>query len=301
VGNTPPVAVIRLGQGQEEFNIFRFGATESHDEETPITELLVRWDWNNDGSWDTGYSTNKIENHQYLQSGTYTAKLEVKDSGGLMDTSTVTFTVHYNIGILTDSRDDHKYYYCEIGSQTWMIENLAFLPSVSPPETGSSIDPRYYVFGYYGTSVNEAKPMINSWGVMYNLPGALIACPPGWHLPIDEEWKILEKFLGMNPSQADSTGWRNSGTVGKKLKSPSAWYPDNTGDNSSGFNAGPNAYRYGNGRFGASNPSNTFFWSPSVLNEQFALYRGLDGLFDGVKRWGFDTSLGLSVRCLRDE
>ena len=34
------------------------------------------------------------------------------------------------------------------------------------------------------------------------------ACPTGWHLPSDDEWKQLEMHLGMSQSEADVTGWR---------------------------------------------------------------------------------------------
>jgi uncharacterized protein (TIGR02145 family) len=49
---------------------------------------------------------------------------------------------------------------------------------------------------------------------LYNWPAAIAACPAGWHLPTDEEWKILEKNQGMTNSDGDATEWRNSGTVG---------------------------------------------------------------------------------------
>ena len=34
--------------------------------------------------------------------------------------------------------------------------------------------------------------------------GDLVA---GWHLPTDEEWKTLEKHLGMSAADADKLGW----------------------------------------------------------------------------------------------
>jgi len=43
------------------------------------------------------------------------------------------------------------------------------------------------------------------------------ACPTGWHLPSDDEWKQLEMYLGMSQIEADATEWR--GTVeGVKLR-----------------------------------------------------------------------------------
>lgn len=67
---------------------FTFDASGSSDKEDPTSALVVRWDWENDGTWDTDFSTNKIATHQYLKEGIYTIRLEVKDTSGLTDSAT---------------------------------------------------------------------------------------------------------------------------------------------------------------------------------------------------------------------
>jgi hypothetical protein len=49
--------------------IFTFDATSSSDEEDLPATLLVRWDWESDGIFDTDYSTNKSLDHQYTGVG----------------------------------------------------------------------------------------------------------------------------------------------------------------------------------------------------------------------------------------
>jgi hypothetical protein len=46
---------------------FNFDASGVWDGETDPASLQVRWDWENDGTWDTGYSTTKTASHDYAQ------------------------------------------------------------------------------------------------------------------------------------------------------------------------------------------------------------------------------------------
>ncbi len=113
----------------------------------------------------------------------------------------------------TFSYDGVSYAYKFYNTQTWMIDNLAYLPSVSPSSNGSDSSPFYYVMGYEGSSVSAAKATdsYKTYGVLYNWEAAKTACPPGWRLPTDEEWKILEFLLGMDLSETDEDGFRISG------------------------------------------------------------------------------------------
>lgn len=204
-------------------------------------------------------------------------------------------------GSLIDSRDSYSYKWITIGTQMWMVENLAYLPSVSSSYDGSYSDPYYYVYGYEGTSVSSAKATDNytTYGVIYNWEAAKIACPTGWHLPSDDEWKILEKHLGMSHSDADDIGARYSGDVGKKLKSTSGWIHNGNGNNSSGFNVLPGGYRTDAGGFGLLGYGGNF-WSSTEDAWSNAWFRNLDYYDHAVARNGNHRRYNLSVRCLKN-
>lgn len=86
--NTPPVADFTVDpETGGTTTIFTFDASGSYDETDDLSVLEARWDWNNDGVWDTSYSTDKTATSLFTVTGTYTVVLEVKDTGGLMGTT----------------------------------------------------------------------------------------------------------------------------------------------------------------------------------------------------------------------
>lgn len=86
---TPPTAAFTVDptNGQLE-TVFDFDASDSSDAEDPDAALQVRWDWTNDGSWDTGFRADRTATHSYAVEGAFTVRLEVLDSSGLTDTTT---------------------------------------------------------------------------------------------------------------------------------------------------------------------------------------------------------------------
>ncbi|MCU0857651.1 MAG: hypothetical protein MUC65_04520 [Pontiellaceae bacterium] len=97
----------------------------------------------------------------------------------------------------TDTRDGNTYRVVRIGNQCWMAENLKYLPAVCPATTTPDGDPFHFVYDYQGRNLNEAKATAHyrNYGVLYNWPAALTACPPGWHLPSDAECSGIVDFL----------------------------------------------------------------------------------------------------------
>lgn len=180
------------------------------------------------------------------------------------------------MGEFIDSRDGKTYKWIKIGTQVWMAENLNYLTSI-----GSAC---------YDNKEDNCK----IYGRLYTHEKAKNACPNGWYLPSDGDWKVLEQYLGMSKKYADEVSWRDSGSVGCYLKSTYYWPKNSVGTNSSGFNALPGGYSYrGNNKiYYASLGHMAYFWS------SFSWYRELN-IGGGIKRDIIDNKRYYSVRCIR--
>ena len=287
-----------------DFNASPTSITEGQSVQFTDKSTYNPTDW----VWDFGDGkTSTVQNptHVYNNAGIYTITLMVSNSFG-HDAKTLENYVNVSKtsvqpNSFTDSRDGKTYKWVQIGSQIWMAENLAWLPKVSPSSAGSNTVPYYYVYNYNGTNVTAAKAtdIYRTYGVLYNLPAALSACPAGWHLPSDTEWKQLEIFLGMTQSQADLSNWRDT-EVGTKLKATSGWNLDGNGTNSSGFSALPGGQR---ATFGFSGIWIRGFWlSSTEWYSTIAWSRGLGYSGSNIYRGpGPDyDECGYSVRCVKD-
>lgn len=180
----------------------------------------------------------------------------------------------------TDPRDGQTYNILTIGSQTWFAENLNY-------ETPNSS-------WYDNSSANG-----DIYGRLYTWDAALTACPSGWHLPTDDEWKTLEMALGMSQSEADAPGWRGT-DQGIQMKSTSGWIYNGNGTNSSGFNALPGGASYSDGSFVPGLGGSGSWWSATGYSGARAWTRGLYYDDDKVSRYSSDKPVGRSVRCLKD-
>ncbi len=91
--NTAPAAVATVTPTEGDvLTVFEFNASGCTDAEDPSAALEVRWDWNNDGTWDTNWSTNKNATHVF-DAGSHTIGLAVRDTGGLVNNTTVAIVV----------------------------------------------------------------------------------------------------------------------------------------------------------------------------------------------------------------
>ncbi|MFO7615950.1 MAG: FISUMP domain-containing protein [Bacteroidales bacterium] len=214
-------------------------------------------------------------------------------------------SVKQTTGEFTDARDGKIYRMVQIGEQVWMAENLAYLPKVSQAKVQGGV----WVYDFDSNSVTEAKAMDNYkiYGCLYDWKTAVAKnhgngkdiCPVGWHLPTDQEWKILESHLGMDPADVDKDATRISGKVGRQLKATRGWDDNGGGVNESGFSALPGGCRNTAGYF-INLGRAAAFWTSEGADADYAWNRILLFNSTGVDRMIWSKLNGRSVRCVRD-
>jgi uncharacterized protein (TIGR02145 family) len=281
--NSNPTCFITAPADGDEFGLgFPVEITvDSEDEDGSIVEVRYYIDDKGIGSSDN-FPYSYIWNTSGEELGTHIIKAKAFDNkGGSQE-------YEINISLITtnsflDSRDNEIYLSVLIGEQWWMAENLNY------NATGSSV---------YENNSNYGEV----YGRLYNWNAAINACPDGWHLPSDNEWKELEIFLGMSEQEADD--YYNRGTnEGGKLKGigTSYWESPNYGaTNQSNFNALPGGGMDEYNDFFYNIGSHAYFWSSSENGYFYALIRGLGAEYQTVLRDVKSKDNAYSVRCIKD-
>jgi len=192
-----------------------------------------------------------------------------------------TFNFGLNVqcpGMSTIEYGGQEYNTVQIYNQCWLKENLNYDLENS------------WCYGNEEENCNE-------FGRLYDWESAIHACPQGWHLATDEEWKILEGAIdsqyGIGDPIWDQTGYRGF-DVGFKLKSQNNW----NGSNTSGFTVLPGGYRNQSGYF-YELWTTASIWTASP-SSSMAFYRILNGQLNSNGRGESTRTSGKSVRCFKN-
>jgi uncharacterized protein (TIGR02145 family) len=200
--------------------------------------------------------------------------------------------------------EGNTYKTIQIGSQTWMAENLRttkFRNGVSIPNITDNSQWQNNTTGAF-TSYNSNTNNDCPYGKLYNwyaVANTNQLCPTGWDVPTDAEWNVLIANLdpAYNPTVVNSS---QSAVAGGILKSIGTQYwqsPNNEATNSSGFSALPGGYLF-NGSFLFIGSVCTW-WTSTEYDANNALNRGGNWNNGRVVRNSIPKTVGMSVRCLQ--
>lgn len=202
-----------------------------------------------------------------------------------------------SIFVACTDADSNNYAIVLINTQTWMAENLKVGTRIDgiQDQTDNGVIEKYC---YDNDEANcDTYGGLYKWGEMMQYvttPGVMGICPPGWHIPTDEEWTTLTDFL---LGTYDAGGKMKS--VGTIKAGTGLWHFPNSGaTNESGFTVLPAGCRLGGGNFDYLT-TRAHFWSSTEDTPLYAWYRTLYYGSKGVNRES-SKSRGLSVRCVQD-
>ena len=182
------------------------------------------------------------------------------------------------------------------------------IPEVTDPTQWSNLNTG--AWSYYNN--DPTKHRLYNWYAVAgihdtdpNTPNKEFA-PEGWHVPTDGEWTTLEEHLIANGYNYDETTAGNK--IAKAMSSTTGWNSstwagapgnDQSSNNSSGFNAFPEGYRFNVGSFNSEGFS-AVFWSSTEGSTDSAWGRNLHSSSSSLVRIGYNKLFGFSVRFVRD-
>ncbi len=206
-------------------------------------------------------------------------------------------------GTVTDV-NGNVYGTVKIGSQWWMSENLK-VRSYNDSTAITEVKVTDLDSIWAGKNTGAFCSADGRFGLLYNwhaLNGSKKIAPAGWHIPTDEEWKILEIELGMSQAETDKTSWRGEKESYKVITKSSQGWPAKSpvfGTNESGFSALPGGCRLFNGAFGEVLQTG-YWWTATEKNTGAAWYRNISSYRTTIFRYYVDKNYGLAIRCVKD-
>lgn len=233
------------------------------------------------------------------------------DQSGMLDSpetsKSYTFQFATNMpcpGTPTVTYEGQVYNTIQIFSQCWLKENLnvgTMIPG-SQQMSNDSIIEKYC----YNNEIDSCTKYggLYQWNEMMQYTtqeGAHGICPPGWHLPIDEELKVLtgsvDSQYGIGDPIWDLISW-DGVDAGMKLKATSGWAFGGNGTDLFGFSALPGGRCRFLGDFSGIT-GEYYMWTSTEIVD-WAYYRVL--IYNGqeVGRAGNPKEQSYSVRCIRD-
>ena len=195
------------------------------------------------------------------------------------------------------------YHTIQVGGQCWMKENLNVGEMIIGNQTQTNNGTiEKYCYANSTTFCNE-RGGLYSWDELMQYTTKQRArgiCPEGWHIPTDEEIKVLEGMTDSNYPIGhpvwNQTNWRGFDAA-NNLKSISGWINNGNGTDMYGYCLLATGYWYEGGFF-SLNEGTTIY--SSTRNNNSPWYRGFNAATDQILRNLGTWNSATAVRCIKN-
>ena len=248
--------------------------------------------------------TSKSSSAEKKSSSSNAAPVETH-SYGLTEPAWSLLNPDIEYGEFVDNRDGKVYKTVQIGTQTWMAQNLAFDPKLKDKDdrdwnfcrVGARCDTIGYHYpwnvmidtmGLYGSASFgfRSNPGTNNEIFEHHMRGI---CPEGWHVPHSDEFRVLIDYVGGEEAAA------------QKLKALSGWKKASKED------VDPNGLDiYGFSLLPTGDPDNgsgsTYVWAAlGAYDGTFRrYYMGLHAMWEKISILQEYKSYSMVLRCAKD-
>lgn len=236
-----------------------------------------------------------------------------KESGSLDTPSSnrlYTFQFATNIpcpGNHTVDYEGQTYNTIQIFSQCWLKENLNVGVMIEGNEnmTDNGIIEKYCYNNEPDSCAKHGG--LYQWNeiMQYGMQsGTRGICPPGWHIPTNEEIRLLEGSVdsqyGIGDIIWDELFIYRGFDSGKNLKTTSGWELDGNGLDLFGFSAIPVGRRYVDGSFMMLGDTGLYWSSDQQIDTELAFHLSIFCLKSDTYLGAYGKLYGISLRCLKD-
>ena len=213
-------------------------------------------------------------------------------------------------------QDGNIFEWISYGEQDWSIENaemVTYRDGTEIPQVTDASEWQNLTTGAWCYDHNDpTKGKLYNWYAVMgihdndeNTPNKEFASE-GWHVPTDTEWTTLENYLIANGYNYDGSTTVNK--IAKAMSSTTGWNSstnagapgnDQSSNNSSGFNAFPEGFRFIDGS-SYNEGNHAIFWSSTEFTGDFTWHRDLNSDNSNLVRNNNNKLYGFSVRFVRD-
>lgn len=194
--------------------------------------------------------------------------------------------------------DGNEYRTVKIGEQIWLAENLRTTRFQNGEEVSTGYIP------------DDDDSNLLTYGRLYNwqdVNDERNICPEGWRVASDEDWKNLEKSIGIPETEVNKEGWRGKDDIAitLKAKQPDTFFKnfEQARVNSSSFSATPAGVKIGN--WYITQGMYTEFWTSTNATAKEAYARTLayawwNSRKGEIRRAKLKKHYMFSVRCVKN-